>query len=169
MGDFVTNSQTSLATLYDHCDLLKNVLHDVLRLEVGDKLDHVRVIVVTADACMIHISTRCYECVMCTPRLSAMNCRAQLSECMPNSVACVSVLGRKQSTTLVGTVSAGCQLQMKECVPLLCSERDWRASSRRMIRCFPVEADTQCSSLQIERLLSLSKAALDLKTAGEEV
>jgi hypothetical protein len=42
MGDFVTNSQTSLATLYDHCDLLKNVLHDVLRLEVGDKLDHVR-------------------------------------------------------------------------------------------------------------------------------
>lgn len=42
MGDFVTNSQTSLATLNEHCDLLKNVLHDVLRLEVGDKLDDVR-------------------------------------------------------------------------------------------------------------------------------
>ena len=42
MGDFVTNSQTSLASLYDHCELLKNVLHDVLRLEVGDKLEEVR-------------------------------------------------------------------------------------------------------------------------------
>lgn len=42
MGDFVTNSQTSLASLYDHCELLKNVLHDVLRMEVGDKLNQVR-------------------------------------------------------------------------------------------------------------------------------
>lgn len=42
MGDFVTNSQTSLASLHDHCELLKNILHDVLRLEVGDKLENVR-------------------------------------------------------------------------------------------------------------------------------
>lgn len=42
MGDFVTNSQKSLASLHDHCELLKNVLHDVLRLEVPDKLEEVR-------------------------------------------------------------------------------------------------------------------------------
>jgi hypothetical protein len=41
MGDFITNSQTSLTQLYDECHLLQNVLHDVLVLEVGDKLDQV--------------------------------------------------------------------------------------------------------------------------------
>jgi hypothetical protein len=42
MGDFVTNSQTSLTQLYDQCNLLQNVQHDVLVLEVGDKIDQVR-------------------------------------------------------------------------------------------------------------------------------
>lgn len=37
MGDFITNSQTSLASLKDQCQLLQNVLHDVLVLEVGDQ------------------------------------------------------------------------------------------------------------------------------------
>ena len=42
MGDFVTNSQTSLSSLNDQCSLLQNVMHDVLVLEVGDSLDQVR-------------------------------------------------------------------------------------------------------------------------------
>ena len=37
MGDFITNSQTSLSSLKDQCQLLQNVLHDVLVLEVGDQ------------------------------------------------------------------------------------------------------------------------------------
>jgi hypothetical protein len=42
MGDFITSGQKSLAPFYDQCKLLKNVLHDVIRLEVGDELDKVR-------------------------------------------------------------------------------------------------------------------------------
>jgi hypothetical protein len=41
MGDFVTNSQTSLSALMDQCNLLQNVMHDVLVLEVGSRLDQV--------------------------------------------------------------------------------------------------------------------------------
>ena len=44
MGDFVTNSQTSLSSLNDQCSLLQNVMHDVLVLEVGDSLDQVRML-----------------------------------------------------------------------------------------------------------------------------
>lgn len=58
MGDFVTTSQTSLQTLYDHCDLLKNVLHDVLRLEVGDKLDYVRI---SLSNCSVYLFTLSYR------------------------------------------------------------------------------------------------------------
>ena len=41
MGDFVTNSQTSLVQLHDQCNLLQGALHDVLVLEHGSKLDEV--------------------------------------------------------------------------------------------------------------------------------
>ena len=41
MGDFVTNSQTSLTNLYDQCTLLQNVLHDILVLQYGEKVDQV--------------------------------------------------------------------------------------------------------------------------------
>jgi hypothetical protein len=43
MGDFVTNSLSSLAVLYDQCQLLQNVMHDVLVLEEGPNLDQVGV------------------------------------------------------------------------------------------------------------------------------
>lgn len=42
MGDFVTNSSTSLVQLHDQCNLLQSALHDVLFLEHGGKLDQVR-------------------------------------------------------------------------------------------------------------------------------
>ena len=35
MDDLITNDETTLAPLYDQCILLQNILHDVLRLEVG--------------------------------------------------------------------------------------------------------------------------------------
>lgn len=42
MGDFVTNSETSLAVLKDECQLLLNVMHDVLLLEVDkERLEQV--------------------------------------------------------------------------------------------------------------------------------
>ena len=62
MGDFVTNSETSLETLSEHCSLLKNVLHDVLRLEVRDKLDDVRYNLNTA-VLRILICYRLYDSV----------------------------------------------------------------------------------------------------------
>lgn len=87
----MTNSQTSLATLYDHCDLLKNVLHDVLRLEVGDKLDDVRCrcAVYSAEACssapcddlvsQLWVSLVMYVCVACLSR-SVGACRTRCTE-----------------------------------------------------------------------------------------
>ena len=63
MGDFITSSQTSLATLKDQCQLLYNILHDTLMLEVGpDRLDPVRDLATRArvDNC-----TRSAECIIC--------------------------------------------------------------------------------------------------------
>ena len=41
MGDFITSSEVSLAHLKDQCWLLKNVLRDVLKLGVAERVDQV--------------------------------------------------------------------------------------------------------------------------------
>lgn len=42
MGDFITSSEVSLSHLKDQCWLLKNVLHDVLKLGVAERVDQVQ-------------------------------------------------------------------------------------------------------------------------------